>query len=246
MPILARITALCALAGAALAAIAVQQAAGAAERGDAPPVPLAELRDFSSIAAAGPDDVLVTHGARYAVQVEGDPRAIERLDIYVEDNVLHVERKRRRGEGWSEHDKGATIRVTLPALRHAVLAGSGNMRIDEMGGEKIEAIVSGSGNLSIARIDARVARLALAGSGNLSARGKAGSADVSIAGSGDVLAEQLASETASISIAGSGNASVGASRQARVSILGSGDATVKGTTNCQVSRLGSGTMRCSA
>ena len=228
------------------AVLAIAPAASADERGDAPRVPLAQLRDFSGIEAGGPDTVLVTRGADYAVRVEGDPKAIERLDIYVERNVLHVERKKRRGMDWSQRDKGATVRITLPALHHVALAGSGDMTVDWMGGEAVEAVLSGSGNLSVARIDARRATLSLAGSGNLSAGGTAGNAEVSLAGSGDVLAERMASDTATVSVAGSGNATIRATGKASVSIIGSGNATVKGTHDCQVSRIGSGNARCVA
>lgn len=236
------------IAGLALSAVAAAAASASARfpASSEPraPVPLSELKDFDGVSLGGPDTLLVTSGQDYAVAVEGDPQALEKLDIYVENHVLHVERRWRRGETWSDDD-GATVRVTLPELRRVSLRGSGDIRIDRMAGDHVEVALAGSGDVVIGDVAAQEAALSLAGSGTLTVRGKVQNTRVSIAGSGDVHADQLTAAWTNVSIAGSGDAFVHASEGARVSIVGSGDALVRGTTNCRSSRMGSGDVHCS-
>ncbi len=233
----------------ALSALAVVAAAAMGQAARSPAhraaQSLDQLKDFDGVALGGPDRVLVRHGAAFAVTVEGDPQAIAQLDIYVENHVLHVDRRdlHRR---WSRPDRGATVHVTLPQLRSASLDGSGDLSIDRMDAERVEASIAGSGNLAIDGMKARQARLAVAGSGTLTARGAVQDTRLSLAGSGDIRADRLDAVTADVAISGSGNAYLRASRGVTASIAGSGDATVHGTTNCRLNRVGSGDLHCSA
>ncbi len=236
------------IAGLALSALAATAAAGSREFTPAGPRkrrPLDELDDFEGVALGGPDTMLVATGD-YAVAIEGDPEALERLDIYVEDHVLHVARLPGRAGNWSFDDEGATVRVTLPVLRSVTLYGSGDLKADRMAGERIDVSLAGSGDIHIADIAAREARLELAGSGMLSARGNVEESHVSLAGSGDIRADGLTALRTRVSLAGSGDAYVHASEAAKVSIVGSGDVTVRGTSNCRLSRVGSGDVHCAA
>lgn len=208
--------------------------------------PLGELKDFDGVSLGGPDTMLVTAGDGFSIAVDGDPEAVERLDIYVEDKVLHVTRLPRSGGNWAFDDDGATVRVTLPALRSVTLYGSGDLRVDRMDGDRVDVSLAGSGDIDIADIAAREARLDLAGSGTLSARGSVEASQVSLAGSGDIRADALTAQRTRVSVAGSGDAYVHASEAAKVSIVGSGDVTVRGTSNCRLSRVGSGEMHCAA
>lgn len=240
----AQLVVLCAIAGSAAISATAGQSATSANAGGT--LSFADLRDFDSVTLAGPDNVVVTRASSFSVRAEGDPKAIDKLDITVRDGVLRISRKRQDRDGWRWNgDKGATIRVTLPMLRSAKLAGSGDMSVNSLTGAKVEALVSGSGDLRISGVEAQEARLALAGSGTLTIAGRARATTVSIAGSGDVLADGLASLNSEVSIAGSGNAHVRASEAAQVSIIGSGDAMIKGTSNCKLSKIGSGDAHCS-
>jgi hypothetical protein len=233
-----------------VAGMALSALAAAATRSGEPAKPrdrrpLGELKDFDAVSLGGSDTLLVSSGSAFSIQVEGDPRAIERLDIFVEDHVLHVTRLPRYGGAWRfDDDDGATVRVTMPQLRSVTLYGSGDLRADRMAGDRVEAALAGSGDISIADIDAREARFDLAGSGTLMARGSVEESRVSIAGSGDIRADQVMARHARVSIAGSGDAYAHASEGAKVSIVGSGDATIRGTSNCELSRIGSGDLHC--
>ncbi len=240
------------MAAMALSALAAAASGSREDNGPdaprAPRPPLDALRDFDAVALGGPDSVEVRIGAEFAVTVDGDPEAIEKLDIHVDDAVLHVTRRHAPGRPWSfdSDDDGATVRVTMPRLRSATLYGSGDLRVERMEGDRVEASLAGSGDLFIADIAAREARLDLAGSGTLTARGTVEVSRLSVAGSGDIRADRLTALRTRVAIVGSGDAHAHAGEAAKVSIIGSGDATIRGTANCELSRIGSGDVPCSA
>src|SRR3546814_5216611 len=74
----------------------------------------------------------------------------------------------RRGNSVSwGGDKGRAIKimVTMPALRGASVAGSGNLSVDRVEGDDFAASASGSGNLTIGAIKTQSASFSVAGSG---------------------------------------------------------------------------------
>jgi len=233
-----------ALAGAILMLMACGSRASESDAG--PPQNLDALRDFTGITLAGPDRVVVTRGPQFSVRAEGDARALARLEIDVKDGELRVKRKHNWRDIMPGSDRGATVSVTLPALRDVALAGSGDMSVDLLGGDDVEASVTGSGDLTIARVEAHEVELSTTGSGTLTAGGRADKAEYSVTGSGDIKAASLVAATGEFSIVGSGDVAAHVTGSAEVSILGSGDAVIGGTTRCSVSRMGSGTARCSA
>ena len=137
------------------------------------------------------------------------------------------------------------LQVTVPTLRGAELAGSGDLRIDSVAGEQFVGDIAGSGNLTVDRLQVGELKIDIAGSGSAKASaGRATKAEYEIAGSGGIDAAGITTEAASVSIAGSGDVTAHASSTADVSIMGSGNVEVKGGAKCNVSKAGSGEVRC--
>jgi hypothetical protein len=203
---------------------------------------------FEQIEVAGPYDVDVRTGAAPGVQASGPQKAIERLVVEVRgDRLLIHPREEHRlwhfGD-WS-HDK-VRLSVTVPQLRAAEIAGSGDIRINEVRGASFAGQIAGSGDLTVDRLDVQSLKLGIAGSGGAKAgSGRARDARYEIAGSGDIDGKGVASETASVSIAGSGSVAAHATGTAKVEIMGSGDVEVSGGAKCSISKAGSGSVRCS-
>ena len=218
----------------------VVAAQGAAERSIA-------VGSFDEIAVAGPHRVVVTVGGRASVRASGDAATLDKMEAVVEHGELQIRPKKpyRRNFSWRDLP-AATFYVSAPALEGVALAGSGDMTVDRVRGNRFHAAVAGSGGLDIADLEANETSFSIAGSGTVSVRGRTENADVSLAGSGDLKAGGLASKTANVSIAGSGEAELSARDTARVSIIGSGGARIGGTATCSVSRIGSGRVRCGA
>ena len=203
-----------------------------------------DVGGFDRIALAGSYDVVVTVGAAVSVRAEGDARRLERLDIRVEDGQLRIGNRERRGWSWGGDHGRVTVHVTVPALAAAAVAGSGDMRIDQIEGAAFTAAVAGSGDLDIAALRVDQASFSIAGSGNVRAAGAAARSEISIVGSGDADLERLESRTAAVTVMGSGDARLRATESASVALMGSGDVAVTGGARCSVDKHGSGDVRC--
>jgi hypothetical protein len=201
------------------------------------------VANFTSLEVAGPYNVTVTTGRGVNVRATGEQRHLDELRVVASSGKLKIEPKRRNWRSW-ENSKPVNISVSVPALRAASLAGSGELSIDRVRGDRFAGSIAGSGDMAIGSIEARDVDLSVAGSGTMKAAGRADNADMSIAGSGDLGAADLRTQTLKVSVAGSGDVLAHASRTANVSIMGSGDVTVAGGAKCEVSKMGSGGVRC--
>lgn len=180
--------------------------------------------EFTAVDLRGSDDVDVKTGSTFSVTADGDPKALDQLDIRVYDGALRIGRKKQDGASWSS-DKGARVHVVLPKLTGASTSGSGNLDLAGVQGDSFE--------------------LSIAGSGDIKAAGAVGKLEASIAGSGGIDAKGLTATSAEISIAGSGSLTGTVKGPASVSLVGSGDVALTGGAKCDVSSVGSGEANCS-
>jgi hypothetical protein len=204
--------------------------------------------DFRQIEVAGPYDVEVRTGSKASVSAEGGERLLGKTKVEVQGDKLMIHPEEHRGFfnwGWSTHGNARFV-VTVPALSAAHIAGSGDIKVDQVKGESFEGGVAGSGNLAIASLQVQLLKLDIAGSGGVkAAAGTAKTAQYEIAGSGDIDAAAVNAELARVSIAGSGNVRARATGTANVDVAGSGDVEITGGAKCSVSKHGSGDVRCS-
>ncbi|MGK6319182.1 head GIN domain-containing protein [Sphingomonas sp. DT-204] len=205
-----------------------------------------QVAGFDHIDLRGFDDVDVKVGPAFSVRAEGPSEELDRLDIRKDGTTLKVGRVNQNGFNWgSDHDgKDVKVYVTMPTMKGASVAGSGDMTVDRVAGGDFGGSIAGSGNLIIGELGVSSADLSIAGSGDLKANGQAGRMKVSIAGSGDVDAPGLKVSSADVSIAGSGGVHADVSGQADVSLMGSGDVDLGPNAHCNTSKMGSGEVRC--
>jgi Putative auto-transporter adhesin, head GIN domain len=203
------------------------------------------LADFDRVELKGSDDVRVTNGSGFAVSAAGPQKRLDDLDIRVVNGTLIVSHKSKAGWKLSTGE-GVIVSVTMPLIKSAELAGSGNLSVDTASDAKFEGSISGSGDLTLSNLKAVEISLNLAGSGDIKARGVTKSLKVDLAGSGDVDVKDLSTNSLSASITGSGDVDASASGKAEVSLVGSGDVRILGTDDCTTSKIGSGRVTCSA
>jgi hypothetical protein len=200
---------------------------------------------FEKISLSGSSNVVVSVGGAPSVRAEGDTALLEKLEIKVENGVLHVGYKKGNWSfGWRKDHGPVTVHVSTPSLSGAEVAGSGDMKIDKVEGGDFTGEIAGSGEIALASLRARNANFSIAGSGGVTATGTAEAAEFNIAGSGDIHAGGLQVKRAKVSIAGSGNVETKAVETANIDIMGSGDAIVTGGAKCSVNKMGSGDVRC--
>lgn len=206
-----------------------------------------QVGPFDRIEVAGPYEVEVRTGGAPGVSASGPEKLIERLVVEVKGDrlLIHPRREDRMWGGRSSHGT-ARVQVTAPALRAAMIAGSGGISVDQVKGDAFEGSVAGSGDLTVDSLEVQSLKLSVGGSGDVRVRsGQSRRAEYSIAGSGDIDAGGVSSETAALSIAGSGRINGQATGTADVSIMGSGDVNLTGGARCSISKAGSGNVRCS-
>ena len=181
-----------------------------------------------------------------SVRAEGDERELDDLEITTGETRLRIGQRRNSSWGFG-HDRGAvTVYVTVPALAHASIGGSGDMRVDRVQGRSFEANIGGSGDIEIAALRVEQARFAIAGSGDIRASGQA---ETPTSRSPDRATSTWAMSRAApprCRSLGSGDVRIRASETANVSMMGSGDVVVLGPARCTVWKMGSGEVSCSA
>jgi len=199
---------------------------------------------FDAVSLEGPDSVIVRTGGAASVTATGDTAVLDRLTVEVVNGILRIGREKSRlGMNWGS-GSSATITVTLPAIKAASVAGSGDLSVDTVAVPAFEASVAGSGTLTVAALKTDSVTVSLAGSGDATLAGTTRTAKYSVAASGDVHAGDLVATDADVSLAGSGGVTAGATGHANVSIVGSGDVKILGGATCSVTRIGSGDVRC--
>jgi hypothetical protein len=199
------------------------------------------LKDFSSIEAVGPDNVAVTIGNGFAVKAEGDPNAIEKLEIKVENGRLKIGRKSQ----WTgSSDRGATVRVTMPSIAAVTLTGSGDFDLDRAEGKALDLSLTGSGDMEIGAVRLGSLKADITGSGSIEIAGTADEGKLSLTGSGDIDGEKLKLGKADASLMGSGDIDFASDGAVAINIMGPGNVTVKGKAQCRTNGIGPGEARC--
>lgn len=199
---------------------------------------------FDKISLEGSPDVIVAVGGQASVRAEGDSEMMERLEITAENGELKIRVRDRSGWSWGSHHRGITVHVTLPALAAASIAGSGDMRIDRVQGQRFAGTISGSADMEIGELRVAEANFNVSGSGGVRAAGAVPRMSASLAGSGDIDLGRLEAADATLSLAGSGDIGIRATHSAAIQLNGSGDVNVTGPAQCTISKSGSGDARC--
>lgn len=206
-----------------------------------------QVGNFNGLEVSGPFDVKVVTGKAVSVAARGDQKLLDATEVAVVDGKLRIRPKKKGwlgGMSWNS-DNNSTFTITVPALESAGVAGSGDIDVDRVAGDRFRGSIAGSGNLHLPAVAVKNLSLSIAGSGEITAAGQAQSASYEIAGSGDMDASALTATDASASIAGSGNIRAKATGTANLSVAGSGDIDLSGGARCQISNKGSGDIRCS-
>lgn len=204
-----------------------------------------QLAGFDEITTSGPQDVVVTLGDKFEVRSEGSPEALALLQPAVIDGKLTIKPRDdfNWGRNWRRLEP-ATFYVTLPRLDGVAIAGSGEVSVLGLKGEKFDASIAGSGELSVQGLNVEEADFSINGSGTVSASGTTRQTRVNINGQGEVEAGGLLAQMASVAIGGSGEVAMTVQEEAKVSITGSGEVDISGPGRCSVTRYGSGEVRC--
>jgi hypothetical protein len=203
------------------------------------------VSDFNSIRVEAPIAVAVLARAGVTARGEGDAQMLERIALTVSGGVLTVRLKPSAFEG-ARGGENMPVKLFLsaPALRSAMLAGSGTLVVQGLRAARSEVIAAGSGALRVSGIDSANLSVAQMGAGELHLAGKAGDAAMRFSGTGAVKAGGLTVADLDVTAEGSGTSQLLATRSARIVAIGAANVAVDGHPACTVRHIGSGTVAC--
>jgi hypothetical protein len=206
---------------------------------------------FSRIDMRGPVNVLVREGGGTQVAVSGGPGERAHVETHVVGDTLVIESSGGDDDGDDDDDEGACdhseakVTIDVPALRSAVLRGSGDLEVQAAGSHpQVDVVVLGNGDVRYTG-SADLVRCKIDGSGDVVLRGGGKRLEASLHGSGNLNARDFPVEGGAYEIEGSGDiATVAHGGEMAVHIGGSGDLLYRG--NARITSLavtGDGAIR---
>ena len=162
-----------------------------------------DVGEFDKIHVNGSPNVNIVIGPERSVSVTADDNLLAVIDTVVEDGTLVI-----GGNQGFRTRLGVTVQITVPALTHVAVHGSGDVTVKQLDAEKFKAEIQGSGDISVA--------------------GRAEELEVEIQGSGDVKLDELAAKRAAVEVQGSGDSTIKVSDELTVHTAGSGDVKYMG------------------
>jgi hypothetical protein len=195
-----------------------------------------EVEAFTRVRAEVDLDVKIVQGDDARVVVSLDSNLQKYVSVHVSEGALFVE----QDESFGETVSGPHVRITVPELTAAKLAGAGDLSVTmNQPSLPLDLFLSGSGDLRFTGETAAIGAY-LSGSGDLSLSGETSDVDIGLEGSGDIRARDLRAESANIELEGSGDISATVTESARVTLSGSGDVDLYGGADLEVDHSGSG------
>jgi len=203
------------------------------------------LGAFSAIEVSGPFDVVVQAGGVPGLSLRGERDQLRQVDVFVRGDTLVV-RPTARVEwtfGYTPEREHVTLSVAAPGLARLTLAGSGDVVLEQVAGERLALTldgpgdlrasgqvrelalrVTGSGDADLGRLRASKADLTMSGPGDVELAAIDGELQARISGSGDLAAHRLALRRLDVRLSGPGNAVLrGSVADFRAQVNGSGD-----------------------
>jgi hypothetical protein len=183
-----------------------------------------EVAAFSKVHNDGDLDVELVQGDEQSVTVSIDSNLQHLVRTRVSGETLYLDLR----EDVDEMVDGPHVRISVPQLTFAKLAGSGEMRLtfDEPQ-LPIDLDLSGSGKLRFEGNAAAVGAF-LDGSGELSLAGETRDVQMSLSGSGAIHGKSLLADSGDLDLSGSGDVAANVRDSVRVSLSGSGRIDIYG------------------
>ncbi len=195
---------------------------------------------FDGLSVAVPGSVDVRTGNAEGVTIETEENLLPLIETVVEDGTLKI----RARSNTDIRTRNLKIVVRVRALDRVTLAGSANVDVDAMRGQRVRFDIGGSGEIKVRRVEGGDVDVNLGGSGELEVgEGSARNLSVSVAGSGHVDLGKVRADGASVTVAGSGDARLWVRNALKLTIAGSGNVDYYGDPQVSKSVLGSGSLR---
>lgn len=205
-----------------------------------------EVKNFTSVAAGGPIQVIITLGSKEDVRFEGDEEAISTLIAEVKGNALII-RPQMSWTSWAHKykDKKIIAHVNAKNIKSLTMSGDGSITVKgTISQNSLSTTLSGSGSIT-ANIIVGDFTAVISGSGKLNISGEADNVNATISGSG-TLSKKGALKVGNLSSTISGSGSLYIHTDGEIKAFFSGSGSVYYTGNADITEkvlLGSGRVK---
>ena len=183
-----------------------------------------EVSSFSRLSFSGVGELWLSQGERESLVIEADDEVLSEIRSEVHGDTLHV--------GYKpigilkmlfQAGKPIRINVTMVNIQEVVSSGAGNVHAPAIRTPRLVVNTSGVGNVVIDQLVADELDAIISGTGSITVAGKARQQRLSLSGVGSYRTGEMESQTALVTIAGTGSALIwtGESLEARLSGVGS-------------------------
>ncbi|MPR33307.1 PspC domain-containing protein [Salmonirosea aquatica] len=176
-------------------------------------------RDFQRVDVGGAYSIEIRQGSEFAVAADGQRDDVEELDVSVNNGTLEVKGKNDYNF-FNNRNRRVGLVITMPDLRSVQLSGANKTRIT--GFRNLDRLDVGLSGATTSEIDVTTDRLEIAASGasKVTLRGRARTADISLAGACKLEATDMSIDEADVKAVGASKAELGKVRSIRKTTLG--------------------------
>lgn len=176
-------------------------------------------KDFQRIDVGGAYSIEIRQGNDFAVSADGERDDVESLDVVVSNGTLEVKNKNDFNI-FKNQKRRVGLVITMPTLRSVELAGANKTRIS--GFRNLDRLDVGLTGATSSDIDVTTDRLEVSASGasKVTLRGRARTADFSLAGACKLEATEMSIDEADVKAVGASKAELGKVRNLRKTTLG--------------------------
>lgn len=210
-------------------------------RGDGDPVTQTyHISFFDNIEFTGAYNVVLTEGNEALVTIETDSNLHELLDVYVEQETLHISTKREQALRPTKMD----VVIVYQELDRIEVSGACKITSNEtLVAENMAFDLSGASDVELT-LEVSSLSTQVAGAGNISFQGTANEHRIDLAGASNLAAQNLITQSTHISLSGAGSATVYASDQLNATLSGVGKISYYGNpADKHISKSGLGSIR---
>lgn len=188
-----------------------------------------QVTEFTSLYVRGSMDVQIEHGTSNSIKVEADENLLPYIETIVKNGELVIQPK---NNVQLKSRSKIVVHVSMIQINGLKLSGSGNITGNGpfTNSGETEMSVSGSGDIHLNTVDFNDLDASVSGSGNIRLEGgSVNTLKISVSGSGNIDCSKAESKSAEVKISGSGNAKVMAEKSLDARISGSGNVYYKGS-----------------
>ncbi len=198
---------------------------------------------FDSVDFSGFGTLEVEQGDEYGLELTGSTRELERVEVEVRGDTLHIRQKSRWTLWfWDAGGQRIDVRLTVPELRELVVSGAGEVDVEGLEGDEFRFELSGAGEFSARDIDVRELSVTLSGASSAQLNGSADSQSVVISGAGDYDGRDLESDEVRVDISGASSATVWAKETLDITTSGAASVDYYGSPEVTTDVSGAGSI----